>query len=192
MTNVFRTMAGNAKGFILFAWPLGLLLMALSVVLMVEDYQTSRAGYEMLPTHKVNSGLVIFCVAALPQLAQIVLFFIFGRDTKKGWALILAGIFFAADLGTDAWYKSGGAWGLLPLATVESLFIFTLGSEVLFSIAAGFVAETFADFVVAFAFFLKSAMDAIGHLGKALGMSDDEQGPPRNVGNNPNDPRRNQ
>lgn len=47
MTNVFRTMAGNAKGFILFAWPLGLLLMALSVVLMVEDYATSRAGYDL-------------------------------------------------------------------------------------------------------------------------------------------------
>jgi hypothetical protein len=189
MTNVFRTMAGNARGFILFAWPLGLLLMALSVVLMAEDYATSKAGYEMLPTAKVNTGLVTFTVAALPQLAQIVLFFIFGRDTKKGWAVLLASVFFLADLGTDSWYKAGGSWSMMPLAILESLFIFTLGSEVLFSIAAGFVAETFADFVVAFAFFLKSAMDAVGHLGKALGLSDDEPQQPRNSGN-PGDQRR--
>lgn len=78
----------------------------------------------------------------------------------------------------------------MPLAILESLFIFTLGSEVLFSIAAGFVAETFADFVVAFAFFLKSAMDAIGHLGKALGLSDDEPQQPRGMGGNPNEQRR--
>ncbi len=189
MSNVFRGMAANTKGFILFAWPAGLLLMALATVLMLEDYATSKAGYEMLPTNKVNTGLVIFTVAALPQLAQIVLFFIFGRDTRKGWAILLAFAFFAVDLGTDSWYKSGGDWGLIPLAIVESLFIFTLGSEVLFSIAAGFVAETFADFVVAFAFFLKSAMDAIGTMGKALGLSDDEQPQQRNVGSNPNERR---
>ena len=184
MTNVFKTMSGNTKGFILIAWPLGVILIILSLVLMGEDYNTSRLGYMALPTQKVNDNLVIFAVAALPQLAQIILFFIFGRDTKKGWAIILAGLFFMADLSTDAWYKSGGDWSLMPLAIIESLFIFTLGSEVLFSIATGFVAEAFPDFVIAFAFFLKSGMDGIATIGKALGLSsDEEQKPPYNNNN---------
>ena len=184
MTNIFKTMSGNTRGFILFAWPAGILLMILAIVLMIEDYNTSRLGYMALPTQKYNSGLVVFCVAAVPQLAQIVLFYIFGRDTKKGWAVLLAFAFFLVDLSTDSWYKSGGDWNLIPLAIVESLFVFTLGSEVLFSIAAGFIAETFPEFIVAFAFFLKSAMDAIAHLGKALGLSDDE--PVNRNNNNPN------
>jgi hypothetical protein len=66
MTNVFRQISSNTRPFIVFAWPLGVLLVGLSLILMMEDYATSRAGYLALPTQKVNSDWVTFAVAALP------------------------------------------------------------------------------------------------------------------------------
>jgi hypothetical protein len=176
MSNVFKQMAENTRPILLFAWPLGVVLVLLSVVLMMEDYATSRAGYEMLPTLKVNNGWVTLAVAALPQVGQIVLFYIFGRDTKKGWAALLASIFFLADLSTDAWFKSGGAWNLMPLAIVESLFIFTLGSEVLFTIAVGFVAETFPEFIITSSAMTKAIMNALQTGLEALGIGDGNNG----------------
>lgn len=175
MTNVFKQISSNTQPFILFAWPLGCLLVALSLILMVEDYETSRAGYLVLPTLKVHTGWVTFAVAALPQAGQIVLFYIFGRDTRRGWAILLAGSLFMVDLGTDAWFKSGGDWSLMPLAIVESLFIFTLGSEVLFTIATGFVAETFSDFIVSLSMFVRAVLDAFRNALEALGIGGSER-----------------
>jgi hypothetical protein len=175
MTNIFRQISKNTRPFILFAWPLGVLLVAFSIILMFEDYATSRAGYLALPTHKVNSDWVTFAVAALPQVGQIVLFYIFGRDTRRGWAVLLATVFFLADLGTDAWFKSGGAWSLMPLAVIESLFIFTLGSEVLFTIAAGFVAETFQEFLLAGSGLLRGIIEAVKEAMANLGLGDFEE-----------------
>jgi hypothetical protein len=175
MTNVFKQISSNTQPFVLFAWPLGCLLVALAVILMIEDYETSRAGYLALPTLKVHGGWVTFAVAALPQAGQIVLFYIFGRDTRRGWAMLLAGGLFLVDLGTDAWFKSGGQWSLVPLAVVESLFIFTLGSEVLFTIATGFVAETFSDFVVAFSVFLRTILDAFRSALETLGIGESDR-----------------
>lgn len=175
MTNVFRQISSNTRPFIVFAWPLGVLLVGLSLVLMMEDYATSRAGYLALPTQKVNSDWVTFAVAALPQVGQIVLFYIFGRDTRRGWAALLATSFFMVDLSTDAWFKSGGDWSLMPLAVVESLFIFTLGSEMLFTIAVGFVTEAFPDFMVALGLFIRTVMDAFRTALEALGVGGDSE-----------------
>lgn len=173
MTNLFRQISKNTSPIILFAWPLGCFLVALALILMFEDYATSKAGYLALPTQKVNSGWVIFAVAALPQVGQIVLYYIFARDTRKGWSALLASVFFLADLGTDSWYKSGGDWSLMPLAIVESFFVFTLGSEVLFTIAVGFVAETFGEFVIAVSSFLKTVIDGLGMGLRILGVSEE-------------------
>jgi len=170
MTNLFKQISSNTRPFILFAWPLGCLLVALSLILMWEDYETSRAGYLALPTQKVHSNWVTFAVAFLPQAGQIVLFYIFGRNTRRGWAALLATGFFLVDLGTDAWFKSAGQWSLMPLAIVESLFIFTLGSEVLFTIAAGFVAEAFGEFIMAISAFIRTTLDAVQSGMEALGI----------------------
>ncbi len=175
MTNVFRQISSNTRPFILFAWPLGCLLVALSVILMMEDYATSRAGYLALPTQKVNSTWVTFAVAALPQAGQIVLFYIFGRDTKKGWAILMAGLFFVADIGTDAWFKSGGEWMMMPLALIESLFIFTLGSEILFTIAVGFVSESFPEFILALSNTARGTIEALQNALENLGVTSDSE-----------------
>ncbi len=70
MSNVFKRATGKTKPLIIFIYPLAALLAVLSFILMWEDYLTSKAGYEALPTQKVNyGGLVIFAVTALPQVA---------------------------------------------------------------------------------------------------------------------------
>lgn len=162
MPNLFKQATNNTQSFLLIAYPLAIILVGLAMILMWEDYLTSKAGYMSLPTKKVSENYVILAVAALPQVAQIVLFFVFGRDTRRSWAALLALCFFLADLGTDAWFKSGGQRALIPLAIVESLFIFTLGSEVLFTIAVGFLVEAFGEFVEALGKFIKSVLNAFG------------------------------
>jgi hypothetical protein len=169
-------MSANVSHILIFIWPLSIFLACLAMILMIEDYATSRAGYLTLPTAKLNtSGYVIFAVAALPQAGQLVLYQIWARDTKKGWAMLLAGIFFLADLGTDAWFKSNNSWSLMPLAIVESLFIFTLGSEVLFTIAIGFVVESFGDFVKALSATIRTIIDAIQNGLEMIGVGNTEE-----------------
>lgn len=169
--NAFEKIAaGNPKVILIFVWPLGVLLALLAIGLMIEDYDTSRLGYLALPTLKVNNTWVPFVVGALPQISQVVLFYIFGRDTRKGWALGIAAVFFAVDVVTDTWYKSDQRWGLVPLALAESIFIFTLGSEVLFAISIGFITETFSDFLVALSTFIASIIEAFGVAMNALGL----------------------
>lgn len=149
MTNLFKQASVRISGVIIFVWPLSILLVGLALLLMYEDYQTSRLGYLALPTAKASGGMITFAVAALPQAGQIVLFYIFGRDTKQRWAILLALLLFFADIGTDVWFKSKGDLWLVPVATIESLFLFTLGSEMLFTIAVGFVTEGLPEFVIA-------------------------------------------
>jgi hypothetical protein len=62
----------------------------------------------------------------------------------------------------------------MPLAVVESLFIFTLGSEVLFTIAVGFVAEAFGEFVVSLSAFIRTMIDALQSGLEALGVGEDK------------------
>ena len=59
------------------------------------------------------------------------------------------------------------------LAVVESLFVFTLGSEVLFTIAVGFVAETFSEFLIAVSEFIRGALDGIRSAMENLGIETD-------------------
>lgn len=174
MSNIFKAMKNNTSSFIVFAWPLGVILLVLSISLMYEDYVTSLAGYNLLPTAKVNKEWIPLVVAGLPQIGQIVLFFVYGRDTGKSWAGLLAFLFFLVDISTDVWFKSNQELYLFPIAIVESLFVFTLGSEVLFSISAGFVAEAFGEFMIAFGILVQSILGGIEGMLQALGLGNDK------------------
>lgn len=178
MSNIFKQMSNNVSHILIFIWPLSILLTAMALILMWEDFATSKAGYLALPTEKLNtSGYVIIAVAALPQAGQLVLYQMFARDTRKSWALLLAGIFFLIDIGTDSWFKSGASWSMMPLAILESFFVFTLGSEILFTIAIGFVIEAFGDFVRALSAILRSVIDAIQSSLEIMGVSENDKSP---------------
>ena len=172
MANIFKAMENRMSPFMMVAYPVAVVLLIIAAILMVEDYNTSLQGYLALPTAKINTSYVPFAVAAIPQAGQVLLMFVFGRNTNKSWALWIGSLLFLADLGTDVVFKSGGNWGLVPVATIESLFIFTLGSEVMFTIAGGFVLESLNEFMLvvgqfigmllsSFANFAQSAIDTI-------------------------------
>lgn len=164
MTNLFKEMERNTSRFLLYVFPLAIILIIISGVLMLEDYRTSYAGYLRMPTLKVDNYFVPIAVAAIPQLGQIVMFFLFARDTRNRWALIISAILFCFDLGTDVLYKSGGNWALAPIAIFESLAIFTLGSEVMFSMMAGFILETWPEFMVEVKRLLSTIGDGFAYL----------------------------
>lgn len=114
-----------------------LLLWVISIVLMVEDYQTSLYGYQMIPTNKVNPNLGLW-VALLPQAIQVALTYL-GIEKKNPWYIIAAGVALILDVSTDVYFKSFG-WQsneLVLVATLESFTLYTLGSEVLFVVAGG-------------------------------------------------------
>ncbi len=169
MANIFKQMGKNTSPFILIAWPLGVLLVAVAVILMIEDYNTSRLGYMLIPTRKVDLAFVPFAVALVPLAGQIVCGFIYGRKTDRTWALLVMVLLFSVDFATDVYFKSLGVdkvfnWWLVPLAMLESLFIFTLGSEVMFTLMGGFVAETTHEFLTVFGQFLNMLLSSFESL----------------------------
>ena len=112
-------------------------LLGISIVLIWEDFTTSLFGYQQVPTKKVNEYLP-YLVAALPQLVQIGLAYL-AIERKNPYYLLVAFVFFLIDVGTDVYYKSYGGqsnW-LVMIAFLESMSLYTLGSEILFVFSAG-------------------------------------------------------
>ncbi len=114
-----------------------LTLLVISLVLTVEDFNTSLLGYQMIPTAKSNDMLPWF-VAGLPQLIQIALAYV-AIEKKNPWYLAVAIIAFMADMSTDVYFKSygGQTWALVWVASLESLILYTLGSEILLVFSLG-------------------------------------------------------
>ena len=164
MANIFKQMENRMAPFMIVAYPVAVLLLVISIILMIEDYNTSLEGYMRLPTSKIDLDYVPFAVAAIPQAGQVLLMFVFGRNTNKSWALWIGALLFLADLATDVIFKSSGNWGLVPVAVVESLFIFTLGSEVMFTIAGGFVLESMNEFMLILGQFIGMILNAFANL----------------------------
>jgi len=116
-------------------------MFVVSAALMYEDYSTSRLGYEALPTRKANDW-VIPLVALLPQLGQVGFAYVFLENTKKTWAGFITGGLFAVDLFTDVYYKAHGmAPFVWEVAAVESIAIYTIGSEIMMATSLGMLAQ---------------------------------------------------
>src|SRR6185503_3311111 len=85
-----------------------------------------------------------------PQLVQIGLTYVFMDDTSKRWAAGIAGASLFVDVFFDIWYKIGGAgvpnYAIIPVALMESLFIYTLGSELMLTVSFGMVIKLWPDF----------------------------------------------
>lgn len=114
-----------------------------------EDYQSSLNGYKMLPTRKSGEE-VIQVIALLPQVGQIIFFYMFGRTVqivngrRRANPIYFTVAFFLLlfDLGTDMYYKAFGldmfTW---VIAFVESITVFTIGSEMLLTASLGIFFE---------------------------------------------------
>jgi hypothetical protein len=137
--STFDDMTRKAQNspFIVLIFAVFLTLFVISLVLMYEDYNTSYLGYSLIPTNKANPNLGIW-VALLPQAIQIALTYL-GIEKKNPWYIIAAGLALLLDVSTDVYFKSygGRTMSLVWIATIESLTLFTLGSELLFVLSGG-------------------------------------------------------
>lgn len=173
MSNLFSRWAKIASPALLVVYPLAWVLLAIALILMVEDYRTSFAGYNALPTAKAGTDWVPFAVAALPQAGQIVTGYI-AITRQRRWSTVMALSFLIVDLITDVAFKSGGDTSLIPLALAESVFIFTVGSELLFTLASGFIAEATDEFLVALGTLVKALTDGVSRFVSIIGDDDDK------------------
>jgi len=126
-------------------------LLAVSVFLFVTDYITSVQGYFLLGTQRVSTAEAWF-VGALPQLVQVAFGFMALERRNK----LLAGIAAAAfvvDVGTDVAFRVGGAAeaGIYFVALLQSVLLFTLGSEFLLIASLENIIEYLPDVLEAMA-----------------------------------------
>jgi hypothetical protein len=106
-------------------------LLAVSVFLFVTDYITSVYGYTLLGTQSVSKAEAYF-VGALPQLVQVA--FGFMALERRNWLFAgIAGAALLVDVGTDVAFRVGETptAGLFVIAFLQTMILFTLGSEFL-------------------------------------------------------------
>jgi hypothetical protein len=119
-----------------------------------EDYQSSLHGYNLLPTRKTGDE-VVQVIALLPQVGQIIFFYMFGTSietTSSGRRRVnyiyftIAFFLLLFDLGTDVYFKASGmSVGVYVIAFVESITVFTIGSEMMLTASLGIFLELFPE-----------------------------------------------
>lgn len=146
MGNVFDKAASKLRG---KAVVLPVIVFIISAIigsaLMYEDYTTSYYGYMAIPTHKVNDW-VIPLVALLPQVGQIAFAYVFATDTSRRWALWITALLWFVDVFTDVYFKSSGL-GIVWVggAIVETIAIYSIGSEILLVTSIGMLVKLVPD-----------------------------------------------
>lgn len=126
-------------------------LLAVSVFLFVTDYITSVYGYFQLGTERVSDAEAWF-VGALPQLVQVA--FGFMALERRNWLFAgIAGAAFLVDIGTDMTFRVGDAqaFGVYVTAFLQSIILFTLGSEFLLVASLENIIEYLPDVLEAMA-----------------------------------------
>lgn len=128
----------------------------IGVNLFAEDTYTSYMG---LQAYQSTFGLTLnvwpitfWSESLLPQVGQIVFFYIFFSDMKKNWwALVIALGLLAIDFYADLYYRTSGVISFSPEATrrtiaggVVTFFYFTVGAELFISIGFGLAMTTMA------------------------------------------------
>jgi len=114
-------------------------IMVAAVYLSVQDYQTSRLGYLLLPSQKLDPETTALFVGGLPQAFQIAAAWVMAtRQRGRKLALLLFLFAFLPDFGSDVYFKMQGVlWSgdfvadaLITLSVLfETFFLFTFGSE---------------------------------------------------------------
>jgi len=83
------------------------------------------------------------------------------------WALAVALGLFLLDSGTDVVYKIDGNFALVPIAFIETVLVYTLGSEIAIIVSAGMLLELFPDFMRAAGDIAERLERGIGHAAEA-------------------------
>lgn len=149
--SVFTAMAAKLKhsGFIIPITLIVLIGVVIGGFAFYEDYQSSLHGYNLLPTRKSGQE-VVAVIALLPQVGQIIFFYAFGVSIeftngrrKMNYLYFFVAFFLLLfDLGTDMYFKASGmSFWVWVIAFIESIAIFTIGSEILLTASTGLFFE---------------------------------------------------
>lgn len=150
--SAFSQVAGKLRD-TKFVIPITLVVMLGVVIGMFafyEDYQSSLHGYNLLPTRKSGQE-VVQVIALLPQVGQIIFFYMFGNSIetlpngrrKINYIYFIVAFFLLLfDLGTDIFFKAYEQDFIVwIIAFVESVTVFTIGSEMLLTASIGLFFE---------------------------------------------------
>lgn len=115
-------------------------LLIIAVRLGIEDYTTSVLGYQAIPTRKADQ-YIAYLVGALPMLLQVAFGF-WAIEKNNRLAVLITIAAFLVDVSTDVYYKAvDQTIAMYVLAAIESVVLFTLGTEFLFLVALENIAE---------------------------------------------------
>lgn len=153
-------------------------LLAISVFLFVIDYTTSVYGYYRLGTQRVTDAEAWF-VGALPQLVQVA--FGFMALERRNWLFgALAGAALLIDVGTDTVYRVGDAqsFAIYVTALIQSVILFTLGSEFLLVASLENVIEYLPDVLEAMAVSSNRLVESFTRVADTFREDDEEDAHP--------------
>ena len=153
----FRRAADRIRksAFVLPMFVVYAVLLAISIIVMREDVWTSWKGYLALPT---ESGFAItaLAIAFLPSIGQLatgyVTIALANNENDRTYAFVsglIWGLLFLVDAYTDIFYRNGFGWNVdlevWLTAIIQTVGVFTLGSELFFVLGFGMVMELFPD-----------------------------------------------
>lgn len=152
--------------FVIWIIFLTMVMFAIGILFFIEDTISSRNGIAQLETvfgvKPVNFEITYWALSISPQVAQVVLFYLYLTDKEKNkWALFVAFIFLTLDFVSDLQDRSDGRF--MPLtggvnldaATAVAggftLLFYTIGSELFVSVSIGLFLVLIADGITQYA-----------------------------------------
>ena len=157
INNLFLTVHRKTQGsltIVTFAASLAMLLIGIN--LFIEDTYTSYMGLQEYQAH-FELSLAIWPItywseSLVPQIGQIVFFYVFFSDMKKNWwAIIIALLLLLVDFYADLYHRTQGSLSMSTLTDertiaggIITLFFFTVGAELFISMGWGISMTTFA------------------------------------------------
>ena len=154
-------------------------LLAVSVFLFVTDYATSVRGYDLLGTARVSAAEA-WVVGALPQLVQVA--FGFMAMERRNWLFgMLAGSALLVDVTTDTVFRVSGAaqpsFAIYLTAFLQSITLFTLGSEFLLVASLENIIEYLPDVLEAMAITSNRMVDSFTNVAETFREDEVDQHP---------------
>ncbi|NDJ33575.1 MAG: hypothetical protein GYB64_02835 [Chloroflexi bacterium] len=150
-------------------------LTAVSIYLFVTDYLTSVYGYGLLGTQSVSDAEAWF-VGALPQLVQVA--FGFMALERRNWLFgALAGAALMVDIGTDMAFRVGEnpeGFIIYLTALMQSVVLFTLGSEFLLVASLENIIEYAPDVLEAMALSANRLVESFTRVADTFNEDDDD------------------
>jgi len=137
----------------------------------VEDTLSSYYGIKMLELHfglvPATYPFTYFTLSILPQVAQVVFFYVFVNNPRESWwAFVVFAFASLIDFYTDVWYRSDQEFWSSPemivASTLMTFFAYTFGSELFLSTGFGLAMELFAPAIKQFKKIVQEIKTATG------------------------------